>query len=180
LPDEDVNRLAGGMETMNYSEVIRSQYLASLEMFRETITKCPASIWDDPSDKTKFWHIAYHVLFYTHLYLQESENEFRPWDKHRQDYQHMGPSQPRIKKPFTKEEILAYLEVCKHEVDERTKQLNPDAESGFAWLHFNKLELQFYNIRHLQQHTGELMERLGTRANIDVAWVGKKHDQPQT
>ena len=37
-----------------------------------------------------------------------------------------------------------------------------------------KLELQIYNLRHLQQHTGELMERLGSRAGIDVDWVGMK------
>jgi len=27
--------------------------------------------------------------------------------------------------------------------------------SGFDWLPFDKLELQFYNIRHIMQHTGE-------------------------
>jgi len=41
------------------------------------------------------------------------------------------------------------------------------------WLSFGKLELQLYNLRHLGQHTGELMERLGTRAALDVDWVGK-------
>ena len=57
---------------------------------------------------------------------------------------------------------------------ERVPQLDLEAESGFGWLPFGKLELQFYNIRHLQQHTGELMERLGTRAHVDVDWVGMK------
>ena len=93
----------------------------------------------------------------------------------------MGPlpapphRQPEIGEPFTKEEILAYLDMCQHEVNEKTRELDLDAESGFEWLPFNKLELQFYNIRHLQQHTGELMERLGTRANIEVNWVGRVH-----
>ncbi len=49
--------------------------------------------------------------------------------------------------------------------------------SGFDWLPMNKLELQFYNIRHLQLHTGELCERLGTEAKIDVAWVGMAPDK---
>jgi hypothetical protein len=47
-----------------------------------------------------------------------------------------------------------------------------EAASGFFWLPFDKLELQFYTIRHIQQHTGELMERLGTRANVEIDWVG--------
>ena len=50
--------------------------------------------------------------------------------------------------------------------------LDLQAESGFDWLPFNKLELQFYNIRHIQQHTGELCERLGTVGDIEVDWVG--------
>ena len=51
--------------------------------------------------------------------------------------------------------------------------MNLEAESGFDWLAFNKLELQFYNIRHLQQHVGELCERLGM-GKVDVDWVGMK------
>ena len=45
-------------------------------------------------------------------------------------------------------------------------------ESGFSWLPFGKLELQFYSIRHVQHHTGELCERLGTTGDIEVGWVG--------
>jgi hypothetical protein len=84
--------------------------------------------------------------------------------------------QPGTRIPYTQEEILAYLDICREQVDERTRQLKLDDESGFEWLPFNKLELQIYNIRHIQQHAGELMERLGTRANIDVDWIGMKHE----
>jgi hypothetical protein len=49
-----------------------------------------------------------------------------------------------------------------------------EAESGFYWLPFDKLELQFYNIRYLQQHTGELCERLGAHGELQVQWVGMK------
>jgi hypothetical protein len=52
--------------------------------------------------------------------------------------------------------------------------LDLKAESGFYWLPFDKLELQFYNIRHVQQHTGELCERLGARGDLQVDWVGMK------
>lgn len=94
----------------------------------------------------------------------------------------MGPlpypphDQPEIGEPFSKSELLQYLEFCLAQVDEKVPALNFTAESGFSWIPLNKLELQFYNIRHLQHHTGELCERLGTRANIDVNWVGMKHD----
>ena len=37
------------------------------------------------------------------------------------------------------------------------------------------MELQRYSIRQLMQHTGELMERLGTRTAAQIDWVGWKH-----
>jgi hypothetical protein len=166
---------------MDHRDIIRSQYQASLEMLKQVIAKCPESIWEDPGDKTKFWQIAYHVLFYTDLYLQGSVKEFVPWVKHRKDYQKIEPilaspnSQPENREPYSKQDILAYLDLCQQQVDEKTRQLNLEDESGFSWLPISKLELQIYNIRHIQQHAGELMERIGTRANIDVDWIGMKH-----
>jgi len=166
---------------MNLPDVIISQYQAALEMLRQAITKCPDSLWDDSGDKTKFWHITYHALFYTHLYLQDSEQAFTPWSKHRQEYQFLGQvpwpphAPPQIGKPYDKDSVLEYLAFCQQVVTERVPRLNLEAASGFDWLPFGKLELQFYTIRHLQQHTGESMERLGTRAGVDVDWVGMQH-----
>jgi hypothetical protein len=37
------------------------------------------------------------------------------------------------------------------------------------------LELQIYSIRHIMQHTGELMERLGTRIGAEIDWVGRRY-----
>jgi hypothetical protein len=69
--------------------------------------------------------------------------------------------------------VLEYLAFCQQQVLDRAPATNLDAASGFDWLPFNKLELQMYNIRHLQQHAGELMERLGSRAGMEIDWVGK-------
>lgn len=51
--------------------------------------------------------------------------------------------------------------------------MDMDAPSGFHWPPFGKLELQFYSLRHLMLHIGELAERLGAQG-IDVEWRGKK------
>jgi hypothetical protein len=167
---------------MNIPEVIISQYQSALEMLKQAITRCPESLWNSPGDKTKFWHIAYHALFYTHLYLQESEQSFVPWSKHRNEYQFLGQvpwpphAPPQIGEPYDKASLLEYLAFCQRQVADRVPQLDLQAASGFDWLPFGKLELQFYTIRHMQQHTGELMERLGTRANVEIDWVGLKHE----
>ena len=168
---------------MDPKPVIISQYHAALAMLEQAILKCPDTLWDEPHDKNRFWHIAYHALFYTHLYLQVSEETFTAWSKHRENYQFLGVlpwpphDRPQIGEAYNKEEVLEYLEVCRTEVKEKVAVIDSEAgTSGFYWLPFGKLELQFYNIRHLQQHTGELMERLGTRAGVDVDWVGSGGD----
>jgi hypothetical protein len=161
---------------MNITETIISQYHASLEMLKLAIVECPESLWNDSDHKVPFWHIAYHALFYAHLYLQPSIDDFVPWEKHKEGYRSLGPSaqKPEILDPYSKEELLAYQEICLQQAKERVPSLDLEAETGFEWLPFDKLELQIYNIRHIQQHTGELYERLGTSSQIELDWVGMK------
>jgi hypothetical protein len=49
--------------------------------------------------------------------------------------------------------------------------MNLGDTSGFFWLPFSKLELQLYNIRHIQHHTGQLIERLREQKDISVEWI---------
>ena len=148
---------------MNTIQVIQSQYLAALAMLKEVILKCPQSVWNDPNDKFKFWSKSYHTIFYVHFYLQNAEKDFVPWEKHHD---------PDGDIPFTKDEVLEYLAFAEKQVLERVPVTNLEAESGFHWYPVNKLELQFINIRHIQQHAGELYECLGTRENAELGWVG--------
>ncbi len=163
---------------MDTKRVIQSQYHAALEMLKQAVTSCPESLWDAPEDKNRFWHVAYHALFYTHLYLQDTEKDFRPWENHRDEYQFIGPvpwpphDLPKIGEAYTREDVLAYLAFVRKQVQERIPALDLEAASGFEWQPFGKLELQFYNIRHLQHHTAELYERLGSRAGIEMDWIG--------
>ncbi|MFZ0963400.1 MAG: DinB family protein [Terriglobia bacterium] len=165
------------MAETNLREILARQFRASLAMLREAVLKCPESLWLAPEYPNKFWHIAYHVLYCTHVYLQNSEKESTPWKKHRQDYQWLVPlpwpphDRPKIGTPYTKEEILEYLQICREEIDVRVPCLDFNAPSGFSWLPFGKLELQLYNLRHLQHHTGQLVDRLRTAAQIGIAWV---------
>ncbi len=147
---------------MNLHQAIQSQYIASLRMLKQVIVNCPEALWDAPGNQDKFWRKSYHALFYVHLYLQDAEKDFVPWAKHHD---------PDGEVPFTKDEVLEYLSFVEQQVVERVPATNLDAESGFHWLPFDKLELQIYNIRHVQQHTGELYERLGTYENIELGWI---------
>ena len=90
-----------------------------------------------------------------------------PWPPH---------NEPEIGDPYRKEEVLEYFQLCRQEVKKQVDALDLETESGFEWLPFGKLELQFYNIRHLQHHTGELCERLWAAEKIEINWVGVNPD----
>lgn len=165
---------------MNLKTILTSQFHAALKMLQHAILQCPDALWNDPNDKNKFWHVVYHVLFYTHLYLHPSEAKFSPWSGLRAGYNSLGalPSptheKPQTLEPYTKEEILRFFDLVWKAVPELIRDTDLDSEdSGFYWLPFGKLELQLYNLRHVQQHTGELMERLGRQVKLEVEWVGR-------
>ena len=158
---------------MQTKEIIKSQYWASLAMLRQAIEKCPDGLWADASYINPFWHIAFHTLFYTHFYLHPAEADFKPWAKHRDEVVSLSNPVEELT-PYSKVEVLEYLDYCLLEMEKLVDSLDLEAESGFHWLPFNKLELQFYNIRHIMQHTGELCERLGAHGEIEVGWVGMK------
>jgi DinB family protein len=165
------------MTEPNVHEILSKQYRAAMAMLKEAITKYPESLWLAREYPNKSWHIAYHVLFCTHMYLQDSYEQFTPWKKHRENYQWLGrlPSppheEPKIGTPYSKEEVLEYLEICWQEIGAKVPGLDFGAPSGFYWLPFNKLELQLYNIRHIQHHAGQLIDRLRTVAGIGIRWV---------
>lgn len=158
--------------------VIKSQYHAGLAMLRQTVASCPENSWDTMETVNRFWHVAYHVLFYTHLYLQPTGADFVPWEKHREHYESLGRlpyppyEKPVVDIPYRKAEIMAYLDFCVAEVGRQIDVVDLAAESGFSWIPFGKLELQFYNIRHIQHHTAELSTMLMIRENIEIDWVG--------
>ncbi len=50
---------------------LKSQYHASLAMLRTAIRACPEDLWSSSDGHAnRYWRIAYHTLYYTHLYLQ--------------------------------------------------------------------------------------------------------------
>jgi hypothetical protein len=166
---------------MNPKPVIQSQYRAALAMLRAAIDACPDDLWTAaaPAPQNAFWHAAYHAVFYTHLYLHPREEDFRPWVGHRPESNFLGAvpwpphDQPKPCDPYTRAEVLSYLDHLAGDVDPLVDALDLEGASGFHWLPFTKLEIQVYNIRHVQQHAGELSERLAARG-IELDWVGTR------
>jgi hypothetical protein len=164
------------MENDEIFRSLKSQYDASLAMLEEVIDRCPEHIWFATDSRNRFWHIVYHALFYTHLYLHRSEEEFRPLALH-QPAARLLDGSPReatdelmVLNPYSKEQMLDYLALCRADIDTRIPNEVLSAASGFDWLSMNRFELHLYNIRHLQHHCGQLTDRLRNAADIGIAW----------
>jgi len=157
---------------MDLAAILVSQYLASLEMLKQTIEKCPESMWDAEGDKNRFWQSAYHALYFTHEQLADSLETFTPWTKHRDGYEDFPATEGR--EPYDKDTILEYLAFCQKEVTDRVPRLKLEGPEGHGDRTLLMAELQIYSIRHIMQHTGELMERLGARTGAEIDWVGWK------
>ncbi|HEX4286691.1 MAG TPA: DinB family protein [Terracidiphilus sp.] len=153
------------------------QYLATLAMLRQAIQLCPEELWLDSSYTNRFWHIAYHSVFYTHFYVQGSEESFRAWEHHQNGSNHLGSRAGEQKEaraqitPYTREQVLEYLKFCCDQIAERLPLDTLEAESGFSWLSFNRFEVHLYTLRHLAHHTGQLADRLRVVAHVGMPWV---------
>jgi hypothetical protein len=158
---------------------LKSQYHATLAMLRAAITRCPDDLWISSNDHANpIWRIAYHTLYYTHLYLQPNNWMFRPWEHHQQGIQRMNKPL-KTRRPYTKAEVLAYWSICESTVDDAVDALDlNDPQSGFSWYKVPKMELQIINIRHIQYHQAQLADRLRVATGVGVGWADARRSAP--
>lgn len=164
---------------MSIQTSLKGQYHAAMAMLLDAVRKCPDELWTGGGHAVPFWRVAYHALFFTHLYLGVDVKAFRPWERHREEAEQLGPMpwagnrMPKAVEPYTKAEILEYWRVCDAMVDGCVDAMDLDArECGFPWYRLPKLDHQINNIRHIQHHAAILIGRLKQSGGIDVGWVG--------
>lgn len=159
---------------MDIRASLKGQYSAGLKMLRECIELCPDSNWTSGVHPRSFWRIAYHAIYYTHLYMQPDLESFVPWSKHREHVPVLWES-PDVVEPYTKAELLDYLDQVAKAVNDSVDKLDLDSpETGFHWYtNMNKLDHQMMNFRHLQGHVGQLSELLmAENVDLEIDWVG--------
>ncbi len=161
---------------------LKSQYHAALEMLKEAVDRCPDDLWLDQTQTNAFWQVAYHALFYVHMYLQPNLESFKPWPGHQSKVQYQngfpgppkeGSTLPLMPEPYSKEQVLAFLALCDGMVEgaiDSFDLLQP--QSGFPWYTCSKLEHQIISIRHLQHHTAQLGDRLREADGAGLTWLG--------
>ena len=159
------------------TNIVSSQIRAALRMLRRQIEACPDDLWNREVDHNPSWVLAYHTLYFAHLYLSPSEDTFEPYE--RQVYGHAGYGKTDLGNwteltqddVFAKPDVLAYCDYIDGRVSEWVESTPFDAASGFHWLKFSKAEAHLYNLRHVQHHAGQLAERLRQEEDTGGGWV---------
>lgn len=174
--------------TEYWQTVIGRQFAATIQMARAAIEVCPDSLWDDRSEGSPFWHIAYHALFYTDLYLSPDLPSFQPPEFHTDrahflpgDYRDYGGVVGTPDTAFTRAQLLAYADHCLRKSDEAVRTLTDQRvleRCGFPWYSLNVGEFFLNNLRHAQHHAGQLLLLLRRRADIGIDWMGTRDNEP--
>lgn len=165
-----------------WQSVIGRQFAAAIQMLRSAVEACPGELWDDRTDGTPFWHLAYHALFYTDFYLSDDAESFQARDYHQDkanflpgDYGEVAGVVTTPEKPLTREQLLDYADHCLRKCGETFARLTDERaleRCGFWWYELNVGEFLLNNLRHTQHHTGQLIAQLRRRAGTGIGWLG--------
>lgn len=172
------------------------QFGAAIDMLENALLACPATLWQErlwkapppshfPPQFGEFWYIAFHVLVWLDLYLSGvPEEEFAPpapFAKGELDSVEVIPEQP-----YTKEVLRAYLVSMRQKCRIQLLQLSDEQlrrPVEYPWSRgqpISYLELQLYNLRHIQEHAAQLSLFLGQHAipDANLDWVARAKDEP--
>jgi hypothetical protein len=165
---------------------------AAIDMLDNALVACPDALWrqrlwSPPADASpppgfaEFWYVAHHTLFWLDVYLSASreDDSAPPAPFARAEIDATGEPRVRPNRPYTKEELRAYLAYARRKCHTTLATLT-DERAGqpyeFPWEKgrpISGLELQVYNLRHVQEHAAQLSLFLGQHGVPDEAldWV---------
>ncbi len=147
------------------------QFGAAIDMFENALVKCPESLWDD---KSKFWYIAYHTLFFTDYYLTELPDKFLPPQPY--TLSEFDPDGAMPERGYTKDELVTYTQYCREKCRNLIAGMT-DEKLSLRWndgqRNYSMYKLLLYNLRHVMHHTGQLNLMLGKIDHQLPIWVSQ-------
>lgn len=165
---------------MELKAALVGQFRATLAMLRECIEKCPDAMWAAGEHPRTFWRIAYHTLYFTHMYLMPKREDFVPWEKHQNQgyilWDDDEDGMPPVETTYSQVELLGYLDFMMENIDEWVQALDLESpESGFSWYKIPKLDHMLLNLRHLGIHVGQLEELIYATGTVkELEWITKR------
>jgi hypothetical protein len=156
----------------SWNDSLWRQFGAAIDMLENAITACPEELWSDRERRPEVWHLAYHTLFFLDLYLSPSTDGFAPPPPFALD--ELDPDAVIPERPYTKDEVLAYLEHGRRKCRAAIEALTEDdlhRPSGFDWVPVPRAELHLYNLRHVQHGAAQLNLLLRQTIGAAPGWV---------
>jgi hypothetical protein len=183
------------META-WGAVLWQQFGAAIDMLDNAILACPAALWTErlwpgpppsyfPPQFGEFWFLAFHTVVWTDLYLTGiPEEEFAPpapFPKGELDARETLPD-----RPYTPDEVRTYLASTRRKCESTLVALRDEQAHrpvAYPWSRgqpISYLELQLYNLRHVQEHAAQLSLFLGQHGipDADLRWVARARAAP--
>lgn len=162
-------------------DALKGQYRAGLAMLEEAVTLLSDDQWANDGHPNSPWQLAYHVLYFTHLYLQRTNTDFVPWPGHQSGVQHEdgiagrhdeNSDLPLLPAPYSRQKVLEYAAFLEARIDGYVDAMDlASPDSGFPWYQVSKLEHQIINVRHLHHHVAQLADRVRAATGRGVRWV---------
>ena len=155
------------------------QFDAGIESLARAVRACPLDLWGDRSQHVEFWYTVYHTLFWLDLYLSGAVEGFAPPPPFNLD--ELDPRGLFPDRVYTQEEMLTYLAHCRAKCRSVFASLTDDGARRtctFTWGALSFAELLLYNLRHVQDHVGELNLLLGQATGSAPGWVSGMDGQP--
>lgn len=161
------------MDTI-WKDLLESQLGATIDMLENAVLACPDDLWSDRSRRPEYWYLVYHTLFFLDLYLSGTLEGFAPPAPFNLD--EIDPAGILPERPYTKEELLAYLQHGRRKA-RATLQALTDEKAGqrceFDWVEASFAELILYSIRHVQHHAAQLNLILRQTTDSAPGWVAR-------
>jgi len=185
------------METL-WGAALWRQFDAAIAMLDNALEACPPALWTErlwpesppawfPPWFAEFWYVGYHALVWLDLYLAGvPEEDFAPPAPFAQGEIDSLAAQPA--RPYAKEELRAYLASTRQNCRATFVSLTEEEARrpvAYPWSKgrpISYLELQLYNLRHVQEHAAQLSLFLGQHAipHADVNWVTGMKRAPES
>ena len=157
-----------------WKAVLWRQFGASIDMLENGLLACPEELWGDRSQKTEFWYLVYHTLFWLDLHLSGSAEGFAPPPPFTLD--ELDPAGLMPGRVYSKEELQAYLRHCRRKCRATIESLTDggaNASCVFGWGEVSFAELLLYNMRHVQHHAAQLNLILRQITGAAPGWVSR-------
>jgi len=150
-----------------------SQYTFALTMLKGVVNETDDATWLFTDEKkVAAWQIAYHAVYYANIYCSPTREKVKRWEKQSKNAHSLGQAPhegDESGETFTKADIVEYIDFVLGVIPAYLEEFEPDRPCWPHWYQMNQFEFHLNNLRHIQHHTAQLIERNG---GSSVGWPG--------